>query len=150
MRAGGGFGIEEQTLDGNEAPLQEYTDQQGREKSRGAPSAHRAASEEADIRRDEADPAYIPEIPLTECAINGLRLSPKTPEWRLTIIGRREGRALIRNGVSQHLPNAAHHCDAITAGEAMDEDRVSTLPYREARGPILVRGTAHHGVPARP
>ena len=103
-----------------------------------------------DIRRDKPDPAHISEIPLAKRAFNRPRLSPEAPERRLAIVGGLRHCALIRDSMPQHLPNAAHHCGAITTGKAMNEDRVSTLPDREARRAVLVRRTAHHGVPARP
>ena len=150
MRADGGLGIEEQPLDGDEAFAHEDADQQGWQKARRAPTAHRAASMKTDIRRDKPDPAHISEIPLAKRAFNRPRLSPEAPERRLAIVGGLWHCALIRDSMPQHLPNAAHHCGAITTGKAMNEDRVSTLPDREARRAVLVRRTAHHGVPARP
>jgi len=150
MRADGGLGIEEQALDGDEALAHEDADQQGWEKSCGAPTPHRAARMKADIGRDKPDPAHIPEIPLAKRAFNRPRLGPEAPEWWLTIIGGLPHYALIRDRMPQNLPNAAHDSSAITTSKAMDEDRVSTLPDREARRAVLVRRTAHHGVPARP
>ena len=150
MRADGGFGIEKQALDGDEALAHEYAYQQGREKARCASTAHWAPSVKANIRRDKSDPAHISEIPLAKCVFNRPRLSPEAPEWGLAIVGGHRHCTLIRDRMPQNLPNSAHHCGAITAGKAMDEDRVSTLPDREAWRPVLVRRTAHHGVPARP
>jgi hypothetical protein len=150
MRADGGFGIEKQALDGDEALAHEYAYQQGWEKARCASTAHRAPSVKANIRRDKPDPAHISEIPLAKRALNWPGLSPETPEWRLTVVGGLRHCTLIRDRMPQGLPNSAHHCGAITTGKAMDEDRVSTLPDREARRPVLMRRTAHHGVSARP
>ena len=150
MRADGGFGIEKQALDGDEALAHEYADQQGWEETRGASSAHWATSMKADIRRDKPNPAHISEIPLAKRAFNRPRLSPEAPEWGLAIVGGLRHCTLIRDRMPQNLPNSAHHCGAVTTGKAMNKDRVSTLPNREARRPVLVRRTAHHGVPARP
>jgi hypothetical protein len=148
MRANGGLGIEEQALDGDEALAHEYAYQQGWEKAGGAPTAHRAATMKADIRRDKPNPAHISEISLAKRAFNRPRLSPEAPEWGLAIVGGLRLCLLIRDRMPQNLPNSAHHCDAVTTGKAMNKDRVSTLPNREARRAVLVRRTAHHGVPA--
>jgi hypothetical protein len=107
-------------------------------------------SVKAHIGRDEPDPAHISEIPLAEGALNGLSFCPKPPKRGLAIIGRLGHGTLILDRMPQNLPNAAHDIGTIAARKAMDEDRVSSLPDREAWRPILVRRTAHHGVSARP
>jgi hypothetical protein len=104
----------------------------------------------ADICWDEPDAPHIAEIPLTKGALDRTSFRPKSLERLLTIVGRLGHGTLIRDGMPKNLTNSAHHCGSVTTSKAMDKDRISTLPDRQARGAVLVRRTAHHGMPARP
>ena len=96
MCADGGFGIEEQALNGDETLAREYAYQQGWEKAGGTPAAHRAASMKADICWDEPDAPHIAEIPLAKGSLDRASFCPKSPERRLTIICGHGHGALIR------------------------------------------------------
>ena len=102
----------------------------------------------ADICWDEPDAPHIAEISLAKGALDRTSFRPKSPERRFTIVGRLGHGALIRDRMPKNLTNSTHHCGSVTTSKAMDEDRISTLPDREARGAVLVRRTAHHGVSA--
>ena len=150
MRAGGGLGIEEKALDGDNAPTPKHADQKCRKKAGRAPPPHRASRKEADIRRDKSDPANFPEVALAQCPLDRQCLVPQVPKWRGAVIGHLGHSPLCGNGMTQNMPKRPHDIGTITTRKTMDQDRIPALPDRKAGGPVLMGGTTHHGVPPRP
>ena len=142
--------IEKQALNGNEALRMKDADQQGWKATRYRAAAHRTGRMKAHIGRQEGDAANVAKVALRQRAGDGRSLIPKALERRRPIIGRHRQSPLAEHRMAEHLADRPHHLASIATREAMDEDRLPPLSYRQAGRAILMGRAWHQRVAAIP